>query len=62
VKFPVPKQDQEIVRHLGELLASGKFRPVVDRRYPLEKIVDAYEFVETGRKVGNVVITVVPPN
>lgn len=62
VRFPLPKQDQEIVRHLRDLLASGEFRPVVDRRYPLERIVDAYEFVETGRKVGNVVIVVVPPN
>jgi NADPH:quinone reductase-like Zn-dependent oxidoreductase len=61
VKFPLPKQDQEMVRYLRDLIESGEFRPVIDRRYPLEQIVDAYRYVETGRKIGNVVITVVPP-
>jgi NADPH:quinone reductase-like Zn-dependent oxidoreductase len=32
------------------------FRPVLDRRYPFDQIVEAYRYVETGRKVGNVVI------
>lgn len=62
VKFPFPKQDQEMVRYFRDLMEAGEFRPVVDRRYPLEQIVDAYRYVETGRKLGNVVITVVPPN
>ncbi|MER5475174.1 NAD(P)-dependent alcohol dehydrogenase [Streptomyces sp. NPDC002935] len=62
VKFPFPKQDQEIVRHFRDLMESGDFRPVIDRRYPLEHIVDAYRYVEAGQKIGNVVITVVPPN
>jgi NADPH:quinone reductase-like Zn-dependent oxidoreductase len=61
VKLPLPKHDQGMVRHFRDLLASGEFRPVIDRRYPLEQIVDAYRYVETGRKVGNVVVTVVPP-
>ncbi|WP_329544177.1 NAD(P)-dependent alcohol dehydrogenase [Streptomyces sp. NBC_01356] len=62
VKFPFPKQDQEMVRYFGDLMEAGEFRPVIDRRYPLEQIVDAYRYVETGRKIGNVVITVVPPD
>lgn len=62
VKFPFPRQNQEIVRHIGELMDTGGFKPVVDRRYPLERIADAYRFVETGQKTGNVVITVVPPD
>jgi hypothetical protein len=37
---------------------SGLFRPVIDRRYPLMEIVDAYRYVETGQKIGNVVIIV----
>ncbi|MFJ2832305.1 NAD(P)-dependent alcohol dehydrogenase [Streptomyces sp. NPDC087263] len=59
VKFPFPKQDQEMMRFLGDLIEAGEFRPLIDRRYPLEEIVDAYRYVETGQKTGNVVITVV---
>ena len=50
-----------MIAHLKELIASGAFRPVVDRSYPLDEIVEAYRYVETGRKVGNVVISVRPP-
>jgi NADPH:quinone reductase-like Zn-dependent oxidoreductase len=60
VKFPFPRDNQAIVRHLGGLIESGDFRPVIDRRYPLDRIVDAYRYVETGQKTGNVVVTVVP--
>ena len=62
VKFPTPRQGQEMVRYLRELIESKQFRPVIDRRYPLDQIVDAYRYVETGQKIGNVVIDVVPPN
>jgi hypothetical protein len=41
-----------------DLVVSGRFRPVIDRSYPLAEIVEAYRYVETGQKVGNVVITV----
>ena len=37
---------------------SGLFRPVIDRSSPLEEIVEAYRYVETGQKVGNVVINI----
>jgi NADPH:quinone reductase-like Zn-dependent oxidoreductase len=61
VRFPFTQTGREVVRHLGELLESGQFKPVIDRRYPLDRIVDAHRYVETGKKIGNVVIEVVAP-
>lgn len=61
VRFPVPKDNQEIVRQLSDLMESGEFKPLIDRRYDLDQIVEAYEYVETGQKIGNVVIQVEAP-
>jgi NADPH:quinone reductase-like Zn-dependent oxidoreductase len=58
VMFPIPRDNQEMVRYFKELIASGAFKPVIDRRYPLDQIVAAYRYVETGQKIGNVVISV----
>ena len=59
VLFPIPwKYHQEIVMHLKEMIESGDFKPIIDRRYRLDQIVEAYRYVETGQKIGNVVITV----
>jgi NADPH:quinone reductase-like Zn-dependent oxidoreductase len=56
----VAKYTKEYVLLLKELVEAGKFRPVIDRTYPLEDIVEATRYVETGQKTGNVVLTVAP--
>jgi NADPH:quinone reductase-like Zn-dependent oxidoreductase len=42
---------------LRELCESGEFKPVIDGSYPLVRIAEAYARADSGRKVGNVVIT-----
>ncbi len=53
-----PRRDQAFARFIASELASGRFRPVIDRHYPLDRIVEAYEYVESGQKIGNVVVGV----
>lgn len=57
VRFPIPKVSRNDVRFFRELVEAGEYRAVIDRHYPLERIVEAYRYVETGQKTGNVVIT-----
>ncbi|MBI5490123.1 MAG: NAD(P)-dependent alcohol dehydrogenase [Deltaproteobacteria bacterium] len=54
----VPKWTVEDLRFLASLAESGAFRPVIDRRYPFEQMVEAHRHVDAGHKRGNVVITV----
>jgi NADPH:quinone reductase-like Zn-dependent oxidoreductase len=62
VMMPIPPRlGQEELAYLKGLLESGAFRPVIDRRYPLEQIAEAYRYVETGRKIGNVLIDTIGP-
>ncbi len=59
VNFPIPKYSKADVILLKGLMEAGEYRAVIDRRYPLEEVVEATRYVETGQKTGNVVVTVV---
>jgi len=58
VLLPIPDYTKADVLRLRELMEAGAYRAVIDRAYPLEDVVEATRYVETGQKTGNVVLTV----
>jgi NADPH:quinone reductase-like Zn-dependent oxidoreductase len=56
--FPLPSISKEDVLFLRGLVQSGEFKPVIDRQYTLAEIVEAYRYVESGQKTGNVIIKI----
>jgi len=56
-KVLFPKDAKGNLGFIKELLEKGSFRPVIDRIYPLDKIAEAFTYVATGQKIGNVIIT-----
>ncbi len=57
VALPVSRATQKDVLYLKELIEKGDYRPVIDRSYPLEDVIEAARYVETQQKTGNVVLT-----
>jgi NADPH:quinone reductase-like Zn-dependent oxidoreductase len=60
IVFSPPRFDRATLDRFAEMMATGELRAPIDRTYPFDRIVDAYRFVESHRKLGNVVIEVVP--
>jgi NADPH:quinone reductase-like Zn-dependent oxidoreductase len=58
VIFPVPFSIQKTLPYIKNLLEQEKFKPVIDCEYPLENISKAYEYVMTGEKTGNVIVSI----
>ncbi|HMR91721.1 MAG TPA: NAD(P)-dependent alcohol dehydrogenase [Chitinophagaceae bacterium] len=56
--FPLPSDIKNSLSLMKGLLAAGKFSPLTDRSYPLEQIADAFAYVSSGRKTGNVLLRV----
>ncbi len=57
VKMRITKYTKKDILFLKELIEAGNYRPVIDRTYRLEDVVEATRYVETGQKTGNVVLT-----
>lgn len=54
----VDEENVEAINYLRQLIESGQLKPVIDRSYPLEKVVDAHQYVDSGRKKGNVILAI----
>lgn len=58
VHFPIPTNQKADGEYLCGLLQTKQYMPLVDRTYKLEEIIDAFHYVETGEKIGNVVLQI----
>ncbi len=56
--FPIPTINKQDLVFLKELAEKGEFKPIIDRHYKLDQIVEAYKYVESGQKTGNVVLKI----
>lgn len=58
VKFPLPSDIKGSVLFVKKLLEQGKYKAIIDKKYPFEEIVEAFKYVDQGLKTGNVVISI----
>lgn len=57
--FPIPSISKKDLKFLKGLVEKGEYKPVIDRYYRLDQIVEAYKYVESGQKTGNVILKIV---
>lgn len=57
VIFPIPSNINRSMEFIIKMINQGKFTPLIDRTYPIEQISEAFEYVISGQKLGNVIIT-----
>lgn len=62
VKFPLPTNILRTMKLLQKMFEAGKFTPVIDKSYSLDKIHEAFEFVMSGQKIGNVILKITTDN
>lgn len=60
VVFPFPYNCKKSIIYLSKILSEGKFKPIIDKIYQPEQIVEAYNYVASGQKTGNVIISFAP--
>jgi NADPH:quinone reductase-like Zn-dependent oxidoreductase len=58
IKFPLAFDDRDDMFTIKHLASIGAFQPLIDRTYTLDNIAEAYTYVNSGQKIGNVVITI----
>lgn len=56
VLFPVPVDIPGNLKHMAGMLKEGKFKPLIDRRYRIEDVVEAFNYADSGQKIGNVIL------
>lgn len=62
VKFPLPLNRRKSVTLIASLLANGEFDPVIDRIYLTEEVAEAFRYVLSGKKLGNVILRIAQNN
>lgn len=58
VIFPLPIDIAKSLAYVADLAEKGKFKPLIDRTYSLDEIKEAFEYVDSGQKIGNVIIKI----
>jgi NADPH:quinone reductase-like Zn-dependent oxidoreductase len=58
VVFPLPSNIKASIKYITDMLKKGKFKPLIDRSYSLNQVVEAYNYVNSGKKIGNVILKI----